>query len=75
MKRTLIVVAIAFTVLIAGCGGPGDAPEDEEGEPVEEEPGDEPGDEAGDEGNETPAGDDDEDEGASVVPSAVAVPG
>lgn len=24
MKRTIIVIVIAFTVLLAGCGGPGD---------------------------------------------------
>lgn len=41
MKRTLVVVVLALSVVIAGCGGPGDAPE-EENESPGEEPGEEP---------------------------------
>lgn len=29
MNRTIIVVVVALTLLIAGCGGPGDAPDEE----------------------------------------------
>lgn len=50
MKRTLIVVAIAFAVLVAGCGGPGEAPENgTDGENATDDPGTE------DEENETAA--------------------
>ena len=55
MKRTIIIVVIAFGVLLAGCGGPGDAPENESGEPVDEEPGGE--------GNGGGAGDEDPGDG------------
>ena len=30
MDRTILIVVVALTVLVAGCGGPGDAPEDED---------------------------------------------
>ncbi|WP_254768566.1 hypothetical protein [Salinilacihabitans rarus] len=40
MKRTLIVVAIALAVLMAGCGGPGEAPEnDTDGDNATDDPG------------------------------------
>lgn len=47
MKRTIIVIVVALTVLVAGCGGPGDAPEEDEelpeedpDDPAEEDPDD-----------------------------------
>ena len=39
MKRDFVVAVIVLFVLAAGCGGPGDAPEEE----GEEENGDSPG--------------------------------
>lgn len=38
MNRTIIVVAVALTLLIAGCGGPGEAPEDGDDEMPDEDP-------------------------------------
>ena len=47
MNRTVLVIAVALTVLVAGCGGPGDAPENDDelpeedpGDPAEEDPDD-----------------------------------
>ena len=56
MNRTIIVIVVALTVLVAGCGGPGDAPEDED---LPEEDPDDPAEE----------GPDDPDEGDDEVPS------
>lgn len=67
MKRTLIVVAVVLAVLVAGCGGPGDAPEDENGEVPEEEPADPTEDEPGEE--ESPA--DEEEDEPLVATSAI----
>lgn len=72
MKRTIIIVVLAFCVLLAGCGGPGDAPENESGEPVDEEPAG--GDDGGAADNDSGAGGDDgageDSENASVTATA-----
>lgn len=70
MKRTIIVAVLAISLLVAGCGGPGEAPDDD-GEGGEE-PADDP---AGGEDENA----EEEDEGAFVIgstgvsPSAVTV--
>lgn len=48
MKRTIIVLGLALMLVLAGCGGPGDAPNDTGEEPAGEEPaGEEPANESG----------------------------
>lgn len=49
MKRTIIVLGLALMLVLAGCGGPGDAPNDTGGEPAGEEPagGEDPAEENG----------------------------
>ncbi|MCU4742690.1 DNA polymerase V family protein [Halobacteria archaeon AArc-m2/3/4] len=43
MKRTIIVLGVALMLVLAGCGGPGDAPEDNGEDPAGEDPMEEDG--------------------------------
>ena len=62
MDRTILIVVVALTVLVAGCGGPGDAPEDED---LPEEDPDDPA-EGPDDPDEGP-----DDEGPSIDHSSL----
>ena len=57
MNRPIAVIAVALTVLVAGCGGPGDAPEDDEELPEEdpEDPAEEDSDDPDAEADDVPA--------------------
>lgn len=72
MKRTIIVVAIALTLVVAGCGGPGDAPDDNETGTPGEDPG--AGDDVGDNSSD-PAGEEEEDSPRILTVSSIPASG
>ena len=71
MKREFIVAVTVLFVLAAGCGGPGDAPEEEGDEEAGDEPGQPPDDPVDEDG---PSNADDELGTLDVVETTIRKP-